>query len=125
MEFGNQFVTGKEATRMRCSHPASFHQQVNFLRRQLLQDDDLPFTDVLTEEVIGRAHDGDQRLVGPDLFWSIGRLDGVVIAVVAVEPASAHSTVLRKDAAMGQDGHACMASAETSRNSFSVAPLAA
>ena len=45
-------------------------------------------------------------------------------AVVAVEPASAHSTVLRKDAAMGQDGHACMANAETSRNSFSVAPLA-
>ena len=24
----------------------------------------------------------------------------------------------------GQDGHACIASAETSRNSFSVAPLA-
>ena len=68
--------------------------------------------------------EGDQRLVGPDLFWSIGRLDGVVTAVVAVEPASAHSTVLRKDAAMGQDGHACMASAATSRNSFSVAPLA-
>jgi hypothetical protein len=40
------------------------------------------------------------------------------------EPATAHSTVLRTDAAMGQDGHACMASAETSRNSFSVAPLA-
>jgi hypothetical protein len=51
--------------------------------------------------------------------------NGVVTAVVAVEPASAHSTVLREDAAMGQDGHACMASAETSRNSFSVAPLAA
>ena len=65
-----------------------------------------------------------KRLVGPDLFWSIGRLDGVVTAVVAVEPASAHSTVLRKDAAMGQVGHACMASAETSRSSFSVAPLA-
>jgi len=32
--------------------------------------------------------------------------------------------VLRKDAAMGQDGQACTASAETSRNSFSVAPLA-
>jgi len=30
-----------------------------------------------------------------------------------------------KDAAMGQDGHACMAIAETSRNSFAVAPLAA
>ena len=31
---------------------------------------------------------------------------------------------LRKDEAMGQDGHTCIASAETSRNSFSVAPLA-
>src|SRR5258707_14406893 len=64
--------------------------------------------------------DGDQRLVGPDLVWSSGRLDGVVTAVVVVEPASAHSTVLRKDAALGQDGQACMASADTSRNSFSV-----
>jgi hypothetical protein len=36
-----------------------------------------------------------KRLLGPDLFWSIGRLDGVVTAVVAVEPASAHSTVLK------------------------------
>jgi hypothetical protein len=34
------------------------------------------------------------------------------------------ATALRKDVAMGQDGHACMASAETSRNCFSVAPLA-
>jgi hypothetical protein len=40
---------------MRCSHQASFHQQVNFLRRQFLQDDDLPFTNALTEEVIGKA----------------------------------------------------------------------
>ncbi len=32
--------------------------------------------------------------------------------------------LMRRDAAMGQDGHAFMASAETSRNSFSVAPLA-
>jgi hypothetical protein len=55
MEFGNQSVTGKEATRMRCSHPASFHQQVNFLRSQFLQDDGLPFTNVLTEEGIGQA----------------------------------------------------------------------
>jgi hypothetical protein len=36
-----------------------------------------------------------KRLLGPDLFWSIGRLDGVVTAVVAVEPASAHSTVIK------------------------------
>ena len=48
----------------------------------------------------------------------------VVTAGVAFEPATAHSTALGKDAAMGQAGHACMASAETSRNSFAVAPLA-
>src|SRR5713101_3401406 len=34
------------------------------------------------------------------------------------------ATAIRKARAMGQVGHACMASAETSRNSFSVAPLA-
>ena len=49
----------------------------------------------------------------------------MVTAVVAVETASAPSTVLRNDEAMGQDGHTCIASAETSRNSFSVVPLAA
>ena len=38
---------------------------------------------------------------------------------------TAYTTVIGKDAAMGQFGHACIASAETSRNSFSVAPLAA
>jgi hypothetical protein len=32
--------------------------------------------------------------------------------------------VFSMDAVMGQDGHACMASAATSRNSFAVAPLA-
>ena len=53
--------------------------------------------------------------------WAIAQR---IRVTAAVEPASAHSTVLRKDTAMGQDGHACMASAETSRNSFSVAPLA-
>jgi hypothetical protein len=45
-------------------------------------------------------------------------------AVAAVDPGSSHSTALRKDMAMGQDGQACMAIAATSRNSFAVAPLA-
>ena len=45
-------------------------------------------------------------------------------ALTKLGVAAAHSAVGRKNAAMGQDGHACMASAETSRNSFSVAPLA-
>ncbi len=37
------------------SHPAPFRAQVRFLRRQFLQEGDLPFTNVLTEEVIARA----------------------------------------------------------------------
>ena len=40
---------------MRSGHPASFREQVNALRRHFLQDGDLPFTDVLTEEVIAQA----------------------------------------------------------------------
>src|SRR5262245_62015027 len=37
------------------SNQARFRQQVQFLRRQFLQDGDLPFTNVLTEEVIAQA----------------------------------------------------------------------
>ena len=40
---------------MRSRHPASFREQVSTLRRQFLQDGDLPFTNVLTEEVIAQA----------------------------------------------------------------------
>jgi hypothetical protein len=40
---------------MRSRHPGSFREQVSFLRRQFLQDGDLPFTNVLTEEVIAQA----------------------------------------------------------------------
>jgi len=40
---------------MRSRHPGSFREQVRFLRRQFVQDGDLPFTDVLTEEVIAQA----------------------------------------------------------------------
>src|SRR3954470_14144928 len=40
---------------MRHSNRGPFRDQVNFLRRQFLQDGDLPFTDVLTEEVIAGA----------------------------------------------------------------------
>ena len=40
---------------MRYSNRGPFREQVNFLRRQFLQDGDLPFTDVLTEGVIERA----------------------------------------------------------------------
>src|SRR5690242_4199193 len=40
---------------MPCSRRDRFRQQVGGLRRQFLQDGDLPFTDVLTEEVIAQA----------------------------------------------------------------------
>src|SRR3954453_19890659 len=40
---------------MRHAHRGALRDQVNFLRRQFLQDGDLPFTDVLTEGVIERA----------------------------------------------------------------------
>ena len=37
------------------SNRGAFREQVNLLRRQFLQDGGLPFTDVLTEEVIEQA----------------------------------------------------------------------
>src|SRR6516165_4344956 len=40
---------------MRYSHRGTFRPQVDFLRRQFLQDGDLPFTDVLTEDVLTQA----------------------------------------------------------------------
>jgi IS4 transposase len=55
MGFSNESITGKEATRMRDSIHGRFRQQVRFLRRQFLQDGDLPFTDVLSEQIVGQA----------------------------------------------------------------------
>src|SRR5262245_47561959 len=40
---------------MRHSNRGAFRDQVNFLRRQFLQGGGLPFTDILTEEVISQA----------------------------------------------------------------------
>src|SRR5215218_4960143 len=40
---------------MRHSNRGAFRDQLNFLRRQFLQDGDLPFTDVLTDDVIAQA----------------------------------------------------------------------
>jgi IS4 transposase len=55
MEPGNRSVPGKEVTPMRRSHPGSFREQATFVRRQFLQDGDLPFTNVLTEEALEQA----------------------------------------------------------------------
>ena len=40
---------------MHSRHPASFRAQVSTLRRQFLQNGDLPFTNLLTEEVLAQA----------------------------------------------------------------------
>src|SRR6187431_1118100 len=40
---------------MRHSHPRSFRRHATLLRRQFLQDGGLPFTDVLTDEVLTDA----------------------------------------------------------------------
>src|SRR6516165_10234668 len=55
MVVANTPISAKEAPRMRHSNQERFRQQVQFLRRQFLQGGDLPFTDVLTEEVIAQA----------------------------------------------------------------------
>src|SRR6478735_11360916 len=55
MGLGTHPITGAEATRMRPSNHGSFRQQASFLRRQFLQDGDLPFTDVLTDDTLADA----------------------------------------------------------------------
>jgi hypothetical protein len=48
-------LTGTEPTPMRHPLPGPFREQATVLRRQFLQDGGLPFTDVLTDEVIADA----------------------------------------------------------------------
>jgi len=40
---------------MRCSNHARFRQQVRFLQRQFLQNGDLPFTDVLSADIVSQS----------------------------------------------------------------------
>jgi len=55
MVFGTTPITGKEARRMRYSNQGRFRQQVRFLRRQFLQDGNLPFTNVLSDQIVSQA----------------------------------------------------------------------
>ena len=55
MEADNSSLTAKEVATMLPRHSASIPDQLSTLRRQILQDGDLPFTDVLTEPVIAQA----------------------------------------------------------------------
>jgi hypothetical protein len=55
MDLGNSSITGKEAPRMRYFNQGRFQQQVRFLRHQFLQDGGMPFSNVLSEEVIAQS----------------------------------------------------------------------
>jgi hypothetical protein len=55
MVVANTPIHRKEAPTMCHSNQERLRQQVQFLRRQFLQDGDLPFTNVLTEEGIAQA----------------------------------------------------------------------
>jgi hypothetical protein len=55
MEVGNHSITIEEALRMRHTNRGSFRQQVSFLRRQFLQDGDLPLTNVLSDQTVEQA----------------------------------------------------------------------
>ena len=55
MVFSTTPITGKEARRMRYSNQGRFRQQVRFLRRQFLQDGNLPFTNVLSDRIVSQA----------------------------------------------------------------------
>jgi hypothetical protein len=55
MDLVQSSITGKEAIAMRYSNQGRFQQQVRFLRRQFLQDGELPFSSVLTDEVVAHA----------------------------------------------------------------------
>lgn len=48
---------------MRYSNQGRFQQQVSFLRRQFLQDGDLPFSNVLSEKIVTQA------LTAIDVYW--------------------------------------------------------
>src|SRR6516164_7522501 len=55
METDNSSLTVKEVATMLPRHSTSIRDQLSTLRRQFLQDGDLPFTNVLTGEVIAQA----------------------------------------------------------------------
>lgn len=48
---------------MRCSNPGRFQRQVRLLRQQFLQDEVLPFSNVLSEQTITQA------MAATDLTW--------------------------------------------------------
>jgi hypothetical protein len=55
MVVGNPSITRQEVLPMRHPNPARLHHHVSFLRRQFAQDAALPFSDVLSEDLVTQA----------------------------------------------------------------------
>ena len=66
---------------MRSYNHGRFRQQANFLRRQFLQDGDLPFTDTLSEGTVAQA------LKALDAVW-LDRIYSPLVTLPGVEPGS-------------------------------------
>jgi hypothetical protein len=60
----NTSISSKEASRMRDCNQGRFRQQIRFLRRQFLQDGELPFSNVLSAEIV------EQALTALDVVWN-------------------------------------------------------
>ena len=98
------------------SHPGSYHAQAKFLRRQFLQDGDLPFTDVLTDEVIahsvGTVGDWLDRIFSPlvTLWVFLGQvLSADHSCRAAVARLIAHRVAQGQEPCSAQTGAYCQA----------------
>src|SRR5262249_42582282 len=94
------------------SNRGAFRDQLNFLRRQFLQDGDLPFTDVLTEEVIAQAltaSRGGLAASSPPLATLWVFLGRVLRAAPSCRAAVAHRLAQGQGPCSAQTGAYCQA----------------
>jgi hypothetical protein len=126
MEFGNHSIAAKEGTEMRYSHHRSFRDQVNFLRRQFLQDADLPFTNVLTEQLVALALSAISawldRILSPLVTRGVFRgqlLSADHSCSAAVARLIAHRVARRQKPCSAQTGAYCQARQRLPESFFS------
>jgi hypothetical protein len=116
MEIVKTSITGKEAPRMRYFHQGwfrqRFQQQFLFLKRQFLQDDALPFGDVLSEMIVAKALT-DHAVDWVDRIYSPLVTLWVFLSQVLSQDHSCRAAVARLIAHRVSRGQ-CPCSAETS-----------
>lgn len=112
---------------MRSSIDGRFRQQVRFLRRQFLQDGELPFTDVLSEELVSQAMAAvhaawKDRIYTPltTLWIFLGQvLDADHSCRAAIVRFIAHRVSQGQDACSVETGAYCQARKRLPENFFS------